>query len=283
MQKNNDRKYHERYFLLTTLLLCTFFCTGSAVAAPSADLWPFWQAATEDNTQLVDHSLWDALLTKYLVVNHPTAINRFKYAAVTEKDKQSLNTYLSKLQQIKVRQLNRLEQKAYWINLYNALTIKVIVDHYPVKSITDVDISPGFFSSGPWDAKLLTIQGESLSLNDVEHRILRPIFNDNRVHYALNCASLGCPNLQAKAFTVVNMEQLLDEGARSYINHSRGVRLSNGKLLVSSIYKWFREDFGNSRQGVITHLQQYAEGDLAHSLGFYKGKLSFAYNWELNE
>lgn len=283
MQKFNNGRCCEKNFLLTALLLCAFFWAGSAVAAPSADLWPLWQATKEDSTQLVDHSLWDALLTKYLVTNHPSAINRFKYGAVTEEDKESLNTYLSKLQQIKVRELNRLEQKAFWINMYNALTIKVILDHYPVKSITDVDISPGFFSNGPWDAKLLSIQGESLSLNDIEHRILRPIFKDNRVHYALNCASLGCPNLQAKAFTVLNMEQLLGEGAKSYINHPRGAQLINGKLRVSSIYKWFQKDFGDSEQGVIGHLLQYAEGERSQNLKSYRGKLRFAYSWDLNE
>ncbi len=123
----------------------------------------------------------------------------------------------------------------------------------------------------------------ALSLNDVEHRILRPIFNDNRVHYALNCASLGCPNLQPKAFTAENMEQMLDEGASSYINHPRGAQIVDGRLQLSSIYKWFKVDFGGSDQKVIVHLLHYAQDDLAQSLRSYQGKLSFAYNWKLNE
>lgn len=276
-------KNPSRYFLGTILVLCTCLWTAPATAAPSADLWPFWQTAAAESTERIDHSPWDALLSKYLVTDHSTAINRFKYAAVSDEDQQSLNMYLVQLQQIRVRELNRSEQKAFWINLYNALTVKVILDHYPVKSIMDVDISPGFFSNGPWDAKLLTIEGESLSLNDIEHRILRPIFADNRVHYALNCASLGCPNLQAKAFTTTNLEQLLDEGATSYINHARGAQLHSNKLQVSSIYKWFQADFGNSHQQIIAHLQQYAQGDLARLLKTYNGKLSFSYNWDLNE
>ncbi len=270
-------------FLISTMLLCTFLWTSSANAAPSADLWPLWQTTAEESTEHVDHSPWDALLTKYLVTDHSTAINRFKYAAVNDDDLRSLNTYLAQLQQINVRELNRSEQKAFWINLYNALTIKVILDHYPVKSIMDIDISPGFFSNGPWDAKLLVIEGENLSLNDIEHRILRPIFIDNRVHYALNCASLGCPNLQPKAFTATNIEQLLNAGATSYINHTRGAQLQNNKLQVSSIYKWFQADFGDSPQQVIAHLQQYAQGDFARLLKAYNGKLSFSYNWDLNE
>ncbi len=283
MATNKYWNSHSRNVLLATLATCLLLWTGPAAAAPSADLWPLWQVSAENSSQGVDHSLWGALLAKYLVTGHPTAINRFSYGAVAEEDQQSLHAYLAQLQRIKVSQLNRREQKAFWINLYNALTIKVILDHYPVKSIMDVDISPGFFSNGPWDAKLMQIEGESLSLNDIEHRILRPIFNDNRVHYALNCASLGCPNLQARAFTAAEMEQLLDAGARSYINHSRGVLVINGRLQVSSIYKWFQDDFGGSRKGVVNHLLQYAQSDLAGTLTSYEGKLSYAYTWSLNE
>jgi hypothetical protein len=270
--------------LLTVVLACSLLLwMRPAAAAPSAELWPRWRAFVENSTQVIDHSLWDTILTKYLVTDHPSAINRFRYGAVAAEDLQSLNSYLAQLQQIKVTQLNRTEQKAFWINVYNALTIKVILDHYPVKSIMDVDISPGFFSNGPWDAKLLNIEGEKLSLNDIEHRILRPIFTDNRVHYALNCASLGCPNLQSKPFTAVNTEQLLEKGARGYINHARGAQAINGKVKVSSIYKWFQADFGGSEQKVIDHLLLYAQDDLARTLHAYKGKLSFDYNWNLNE
>ena len=270
--------------LLTVVLACSLLLwIRPATAAPSAELWPRWQASVENSTQVIDHSLWDTILTKYLVTDHPSAINRFRYGAVAAEDLQSLNSYLEQLQQIKVSTLNRTEQKAFWINVYNALTIKVILDHYPVKSIMDVDISPGFFSNGPWDAKLLNIEGEKLSLNDIEHRILRPIFTDNRVHYALNCASLGCPNLQSKPFTAVNTEQLLEKGAGGYINHARGAQAINGKVKVSSIYKWFQADFGGSEQKVIDHLLLYAQDDLARTLHAYKGKLSFDYNWNLNE
>lgn len=269
--------------LLTVVLACSLLWMRPATAAPSAELWPRWQVSVENSTKVVDHSPWEAILTKYLVTDHPSAINRFRYGAVSAEDRQSLNNYLAQLQQIKVSQLNRTEQKSLWINVYNALTVKVILDHYPVKSIMDVDISPGFFSNGPWDAKLLNIEGEKLSLNDIEHRILRPIFTDNRVHYALNCASLGCPNLQSKPFTAVNTEQLLDEGARGYINHARGAQAIDRKVKVSSIYKWFQADFGGSEQKVIDHLLLYAQDDLAQTLHAYKGKLSFDYNWNLNE
>lgn len=253
------------------------------IAAPSADLWPRWQADSQTNTQSVDHATWDLLLKKYLIMDHPSGINRFRYADVTKEDQQELKKYLTKLQDIEVTSLNRNEQEAYWINLYNSLTVEIILDHYPVKSITDIDISPGFFSNGPWDAKLLTIEKEKVSLNDIEHRILRPIFKDNRLHYALNCASLGCPNMQPVAFTSANTEKLLEKGAKEYINSPRGAQIVKGKLKVSSIYKWFQADFEGSEQGVKDHLLQYAENDLANTIKSYNKGLRYDYDWDLNQ
>ncbi len=271
------------------LILFALSLTGAviwlpaAAAAPSADLWPRWQAHSSDSTQVVDHTSWDMLLKKYLATGHPSGINRFRYADVTGADRQALDTYLQQLQITEVSTLNQQEQKAYWVNLYNSLTVKVILEHFPVKSIMDIDISPGLFSNGPWDAKLIHIENETISLNDIEHRILRPIFNDNRLHYALNCASIGCPNLQPVAFTAANTEELLEKGAREYINSPRGVRMKKDKLQVSSIYKWFQSDFGGSEKGVILHLQKYSEDSLGDVLKTYKKGLRFDYDWELNQ
>jgi hypothetical protein len=187
------------------------------------------------------------------------------------------------MQRVDVSGLRRGEQKAYWINLYNALTVDVILDHYPVKSIRDIDISPGIFSSGPWDAKLLFIEGEKISLNDIEHRILRPIWQDNRVHYAVNCASLGCPNLQPLSFTARNLDMLLDKAARDFINHPRGVSFINNRLQVSSIYFWFQEDFGASENGIIRHLKKYLTPDNLKKLDAVHKKIRHQYDWSLNE
>lgn len=270
-------------WLLALVLTGSALWFSTVAAAPSADLWPRWQAYSPDSTDAVDHSPWDLLLKNYLVINHPSDINRFRYADVTTADRQALDAYLAQLQQTRVSSLNQPEQQAYWINLYNALTVKVVLEHYPVKSIMDIGISPGFFNRGPWDAKLLHIEKEQLSLNDIEHRILRPIFKDNRLHYALNCASIGCPNLQPVAFTAANSGELLETGARDYINSPRGAQLVKGGLQVSSIYKWFQSDFGGSEAGVIRHLRKYARGSLAETLQTYDKGLRFAYDWALNE
>jgi hypothetical protein len=177
---------------------------------------------------------------------------------------------------------NRAEQEAYWINLYNAATVDLILSRYPVASIRDINISPGLFSRGPWGAKLLAIEGEKVSLDDIEHRILRPIWKDNRIHYAVNCASLGCPNLQPPAYTAANMESLLERGAKEYVNHPRGVAIKDGKLRVSSIYVWFKEDFGGSPEGLMEHWRKYADAALAKRLQTYSGGLEHDYDWNLN-
>ena len=159
-------------------------------------------------------------------------MNRLRYGDVTKTDKGALDGYIARLEKLPISDYGRNAQKACWINLYNALTVKVVLDHFPVKSIKDISLSSGLFGGlfggGPWEAKLATVEGEKVSLDDIEHRILRPIWRDNRVHYAVNCASIGCPNLQAEPFTAENLERLLDRGAREYVNHSRGVAFADG-------------------------------------------------------
>jgi hypothetical protein len=162
----------------------------AAAPAPRAQLWGRWTAQDPDSARTVDHSAWTGLLARHLRV-HRGGVNRFDYGAVTADERSVLGRYLGALQGNAVSALRRDEQRAFWINLYNALTVQVVLDHYPVASIRDIDISPGLFADGPWGRKLATVEGEPLSLDDVEHRILRPIWRDPRIHYAVNCASIG--------------------------------------------------------------------------------------------
>ena len=250
--------------------------------APQSDLWPKWQKHDAASAQKIDHSAWDKLLKRYLVAPHPSGIHRVRYGLVAPEDRKALKSYLENLQSLPISAYNRAEQKAYWINLYNALTVEIVLSRYPIESIRDIGISPGLFSRGPWDAKLLSIESEKLSLNDIEHRILRPIWQDARVHYGVNCASLGCPNLQPAAFTAENTENLLERGAKEYVNHPRGVAVRNRKLRVSSIYVWFREDFGGNADDLMEHWREYADGALADALRSYSGGLEHEYDWRLN-
>ena len=172
------------------------FAHDLAQAGPKAELWARWQKHDQANRKTIDHYAWEGFLRRYVVAPHPSGINRVRYEAVTADDLKSLKSYLQEMQSVAISIYSRAEQKAYWINLYNAVTVDLVVTRFPVKSIRDINISPGLLARGPWGAKLVSVEGERLSLHDIEHRILRPIWKDNRVHYALNCASLGCPNLQ---------------------------------------------------------------------------------------
>lgn len=260
------------------LSLCAF---SSVVAAPKAELWERWKRSDEKSVTVLDHSQWDRFLQKYLVAS-PDGINRLRYAAVSGDDAGLLRLYLDDLQRTPVSKLRREEQRAFWINLYNAYTIKLVLDRYPLKSILDIEISPGFFAKGPWGAKQIKVEDETLSLDEIEHRILRPIWKDPRTHYAVNCASLGCPNLQPQAYTAGNSEALLDVGARAYVNHPRGVRVEDGRLYVSSIYAWFADDFGGKDSAVIEHLRRYAEPTLAAQLAAIEKISGDDYDWAIN-
>jgi hypothetical protein len=181
-----------------------------------------------------------------------------------------------------VDRLARAEQMAFWINLYNALTVAVVLDHYPVATIRDINISPGLIARGPWGAKLATVAGERLSLDDIEHRILRPIWRDSRIHYAVNCAAIGCPDLQARAWTAEGLDASLDAAARSFVNDPRGVRIDNGRLVVSKVYDWFHADFGGTDAAVIAHPVRYAEPALAEALRGRSRLDAAEYDWALN-
>jgi hypothetical protein len=252
----------------------------AALAAPRAELWERWAASTPSKVA-IDHSAWDGFLSRH-VREGKDGINRIAYGKVGKADREALRAYLAMLQKIAIRKFGRDEQRAYWTNLYNAATVDVVLAHYPVESILKIDISPGLFAKGPWKKKLLQVEGEGVSLDDIEHRILRPIWKDPRTHYAVNCASLGCPNLPARAFTSGNMEALLDAGARAYVNHARGASVDGGRLTVSSIYVWFGSDFGGDA-GVIEHLKKYAEPGLKKALAGVRRISGHDYDWTLND
>jgi hypothetical protein len=174
-------------------------------------------------------------------------------------------------------------QAAFWVNLYNALTVRTVLQHYPVAGIREIDISPGLFADGPWGAELVEVEGVPLSLDDIEHRILRPIWRDPRIHYAVNCAALGCPNLQREPFAAARLDAQLDAAARAFVGHPRGVAIEDDELIVSSIYRWFSEDFGADDAAVIAHLRTYAPPDLARDLAGFTRIEDYAYDWNLND
>jgi hypothetical protein len=129
---------------------------------------------------------------------------------------------------------------------------------------------------------VVSVNGIGLSLDDIEHAILRPVFKDDRVHYAVNCASIGCPNLGTEAFTGASLEAQLEAAARAYVNHPRGVAVEGRRVRASSIYDWFEEDFGGSAAGVLAHLRRFAAPELAGRLASVSAIDAYAYDWSLN-
>jgi len=281
-----DTQVHPLRRIAVSLLVVMLL--ASTAHAQSAKLIPVWDVSNENSDARIDHGAWQEILNGYLRV-HESGVNRFDYGALKANatDFAKLASYLASLQSLDPRDYSRAEQKAYWINFYNALTVKVVADAYPVKSIKDISESLlgklGGIFGGPWDDVHAKVAGRDLTLNNIEHGILRPIWRDNRIHYAVNCASYGCPNLCPTAFTADNTEELLEAGARAYVNHPRGVDfVDDDFIVISSIYKWYAADFGGTEKSVIEHLVTYADKALAARLMKFSGSVDYEYDWNLN-
>ncbi len=271
----------SRYFEVASawlLVSLVVFLAGSPVHAQS--LKQKFTAANPASTKTIDHAAWQALLTAYVRPGRD-GLNRVDYARLKKQGARKLKAYLEELQGTDVTSLNKREQFAYWVNLYNAKTVDIILDHYPVPSIREIRLS-GMFSVGPWKEKVVTVKGVKLSLDDIEHRILRPIWREPRVHYAVNCAAVSCPNLQTKAFTGATLEKLLDKGARDYINSPRGLKLRGGGIVASKIYEWFAADFGGTEKSVLAHIRRYAAPELAARISDAARISGYEYHWGLN-
>ncbi|MYD97765.1 MAG: DUF547 domain-containing protein [Gammaproteobacteria bacterium] len=272
---------NNRLLLHWSFVIAAAVLAAATAAARPPELIPMWDASDETNAASIDHAPWQELLDAHLKT-HPSGINRFDYGALkaNAEDRRKLTTYLLDLTKLDPRSYSRKEQFAYWVNVYNALTVHVVTGRYPVDSIKD--IKSGLITFGPWELELITVQGENLTLDDIEHGILRPIWRDPRIHYAVNCASLGCPNLSPEAYRSDNAERLLEASAREYINHPRGAQEVDGELLVSSIYDWFKVDFGGNDAGVFAHLRKYARPELADTLDGHDS-FDHDYDWKLND
>lgn len=241
----------------------------------------YWNDSNERNKQQISHDLWADILSSYLFNNSQINTKGFAYSQVTPNDKVKLKTYLQQLQAIDPREYSKNEQLAYWVNLYNALTVNLIIEHYPLDSIKD--IGDGF--TGPWNLELAHINDLPVTLNQIEHGILRALWQEKRIHYVINCASIGCPDLPNKPFNSYNIEQQLNNAANRFINQPKGVALTENTLVLSSIYNWFSDDFGENTQALLEHIKHYAKPALKAKLNNFNNdtnNIKYAYNWKLN-
>lgn len=210
------------------------------------------------------HDAWNKLLGRHVNDSGKVDYKGFK------KDKPALNVYLQALAANPPADAwSRADKMAYWINAYNAFTIDLILDNYPVSSILNLD------GGKTWDVKRIALGGKKYSLNQIENEILRPQFKDPRIHFALNCAARSCPPLYNKAFTAKNLERALEQRTRQFINDANRNTLTAEKALVSKIFEWYATDFGDLK----SFLNQYAAVKLNDN-----ATITFReYNWDLNE
>lgn len=271
--------------VVARLVLC-LLVVAPAAAAPDPDLWARWQKhGFNYGGAKINNDLYTFFLKNYH--HEEDGVARIRYWQVTPHHRVFLDDYVKMLAQTEVDALSREEQLAFWINTYNAVTIWVVLKNYPVESIRD--IKSGIFTPGPWEKPLITIMGEELTLNDIEHRILRPIWQDARIHYAVNCASIGCPNIATVPYSAEKINYMLNDAARKFINHPRGVRVDaeTDELVVSSIYDWFEQDFAPGFSGdesaVLAHIRKYANPALLKKLAGRTTIDRYEYDWRINE
>ena len=261
-----------RRLILASLTAAAVAQPASAAPSSRPIAGPWQQFGTEGDP---DHGPWGAFLDRYLVAGDPALI---RYAAAIA-DRARPTAYLAAMQTVDPTRLSRPAAMAFWINLYNAITIDLVLADWPVSSIKEV--RGGLFDLGPWDEEVVTIAGVRLSLDDIEHGILRPVWQDARIHYAVNCAAIGCPNLADAPYTASRLEEMLETGARAFVNHPRGVRLEGNGLVLSSIYDWFSEDWGGEAD-LLAHLRAYASGRTRDALNRTSRIVDYRYDWGLN-
>lgn len=275
------RQLHRRLFLsgLSAAVAAPALAPSTATAAPSAKLISGpWRKFGSDAGP--DHAPWSEFLARHRRVNK-AGVALLDYKAAKRRSLKALNGYLKTLQATDPSTLSKDAAFAFWANLYNAQTVALVLEAYPVRSIKKV--RGGLFGSGPWGEKVMRVAGRELSLDNVEHGILRPVWGDPRVHYAVNCASIGCPNLPDKAWRADTLDADLTQAAISYVNNPRGARVERGRLIVSSIYEWFQDDFGGNDKGVIRHLNIYAGRRLRGQLKGIDRVHDDEYDWSLND
>lgn len=220
----------------------------------------------------VDHGIYAELLSKYVkkgVVDY----QGFK------SEEARLDQYLKTLEKVNSGKLSRNDQFAFYANAYNAWTIKLILSGYPgIRSIKDL----GSFYQSPWKKKIVRLDGDIVSLDHIEHDILRPRFKDARVHFAINCAAFSCPPLSSEPYIGSRLEQHLDDSTRKFINNPKSNYIKGMTLHVSKIFKWFKADFNDD---IIGFIIKYATGDFKNELENKKNVLKIKYlpyDWSLN-
>ncbi|WP_109302470.1 DUF547 domain-containing protein [Aquimarina sp. AU474] len=211
----------------------------------------------------IDHSVWDQIL-----ILNVTEDGKVNYEGVMKDSPLFYKYFRSLSDNPPTDQWTREEKLAYWINAYNSIAVKMIIDNYPVKDINELH--------DPWNQKFFRINDERLSLDDIEHKILRK-FNEPRIHFLINCASFSSPKLMNRAYTSENVEEAMEKCTMEFINDPNRNIITENKISISQIFEWYKDDFNNG--DVVEFINQYSEVKIEKL-----PKNSYmAYNWSLNE
>ena len=261
-----------KYTILAAVVL------GAGVAAAPAPTFEF------DHT----HAAWTKVLESVLDDDGLVDYRSLR------KNSKALDAYLADLEDTTPAEhakWSRDERFAFWINAYNAYTIKLIVEEGPVDSIKDLG---GWFSS-PWEKKFIPLNafdpegdGKKITLDEIEHELIRPVFKDARVHAAVNCASMSCPPLRAEAYSAEKLDEQLDDQVKVWLRDTSRNKVApkGGDIRVSKIFDWYEDDFGGNDEGVVRWIAEHvADEALATRLKAGAGDIDvryLSYDWDLN-
>jgi len=247
---------------LIIIFVCLFSYMGfGANICEKADI----QYEDEYRKAKVNYSIWEMMLKMYIDVKGNVNYKKFK------ENEEMLDDFLEVLAETKIdKSWTEKDKIAFWINVYNAYTIKLILNNYPVESIKDI--------RKPWDRKFFIIDGEYLSLGAVEHEILRKKFTEPRIHFAINCASKSCPRIVQIPYTGKNLEKLLERQTKEYINNAAVNDVNKKSYELSKLFSWFSKDFKKAEGSVINFINKYSLVPISNQTN--KGFKN--YDWALN-
>lgn len=248
----------RRPVLLALAALPLAACAGGGGGAA-------WTAHTPGSTATVDHRAWQLFLDRHSFAG-ADGVTRVAYAGVPGTDRELLDQYLAGLERVPVGRLDRAEQLAFWLNLHNALMVRVVLGHLIASSPDDIDLGGPFAAPGPWAATLARVGGAPVSLQAIRTAALRPVFRDPRWHYGLCDATLGGPSLPRTAFAGPTVDRALEDAAIGFVNNPRAVRVEADALVLNAFWRRFRDDFGGSDAAVLDHVAVYADRELRAAL-----------------
>ncbi len=257
-----NKEIMKFYQSIIVAFLLTAFITACAVKK------------IQSSSQPVSHEIWNELVGKYV-----TEEGKVDYKGFV-KDSVRFNEYLAILSSSHPNDSNwnRQERLAYWLNAYNAFTVQIVARNYPQKSIKDIKNGIPFVNT-VWDIKFIKIENETYDLNNIEHGIVRPRFEEPRVHFALNCASVSCPRLRNEAYTADKLEAQLTDQAKYFLNNPVKNKITPERAQISKLFSWFKGDFTKNGKSLRDFINQYSEVKINP-----KTDIDYLdYDWNLNE